>query len=83
MWKSFFMAVGISVALVGVQFLGVEKIVLKYREEPPPKKSPYDEAPTTGPLMEIKSQPWTPYSLLGTGVIISIYSVTLSKRLNG
>ena len=83
MWKSFFMAVGITVALVGVQFLGVEKIVLKYREDPPPKKSPYDDAPKTGPLIEIKGAPWVPYSLLATGVIISIYSVTLPRRFNG
>ena len=82
MWRSLFLAMGITLLLLGVQFLGVEKIVLRLHDDPPAPVSPFDNEPKIPPLIEIRSQPWTPYSLLSTGAIVCLYSIVLPKRFN-
>ena len=36
MWRAFFLAIGFFVMILGVECLGVEKISLKMRDDPPP-----------------------------------------------
>jgi hypothetical protein len=84
MWRSFFLALGVTTMLFGTQLLAVEKFVFRIHDDPPPKPpNQTTPAPTVGPPIELKTQPWMPYSLLATGAIVSIYSFTLSKRLGG
>jgi hypothetical protein len=80
MWRSFFLAIGITFVLVGVQFLGIEKVVLKMKGEPPAATSPFDTEPKPAPAVEVNPPPWAPYSMMSTGAIVCLYSFTLPKR---
>ena len=83
MWRSFFLAIGVSTFLVGGQFLGVEKVVLKIVGDPPPQTSPFDSEPKAAPPIAIAPPPWAPYSLMATGAVICLYSFSIPRRLNG
>ena len=83
MWRAIFLAVGIFLVILGVECLGVEKIVLKAREDPPPPSTPWEQAPKEGPPKTIAPKSWTPYSLLSTGAVVCLYSFTLPRRVKG
>lgn len=80
MWRSLFLAIGITLLLFGLQGMAVEKVVTKYKDDPPPPVSPWDNTPRVAPPIEYTPAPWTPYSLLSTGAIVCLYSFTLPKR---
>jgi hypothetical protein len=81
MWRAFFLACGLTVVLLGVQTLGVERFVLKMRGEPPAKVSPWDNEPKVAPPVEFSPPPWVPWSLLVSGAVTFLYSFTIPKRL--
>ncbi len=83
MWRSFFLAAGLSVLLLGVECLGVEKFVLRLKGDPPPPVSPFDTETKAAPAITYSPLPWVPYSLMSTGAITCIYSFTLPRRLGG
>jgi len=83
MWRAFFLAIGVSLIILGVECLGVEKIQLKSREAPPPPSSPMEEAPKVGPHKTISPPPWAPWSLMSTGAVVCLYSFTIPKRVAG
>jgi len=83
MWRSFFLAIGVTLALFGLQGMAVEKVVFKMKGDPPPKVSPWDNEPKIAPSVEINPPAWVPYSLLSTGVIVCLYSFTLPRRFKG
>lgn len=83
MWRASFLAIGIFLMILGVECLGVERIVMKAREDPPPATTPWEEAPKVGPQKTITPRTWTPYSLLSTGAIVCLYSFTLPRRAKG
>jgi hypothetical protein len=72
MWRSFFLAIGVYVCLLGVEALAVERAVLK------PELS---SSKMVG-QSEIVPPDWAPWSLLAAGAIVSIYSFTIPMRVN-
>lgn len=72
MWRSFFLAIGAYCCLLGVEALAVEKAVLK---------------PSTGggfsSVREVVPPDWAPWSLLGTGAVVVLYSFTVPQRVGG
>jgi hypothetical protein len=72
MWRSFFLAVGAYCCLLGVQAMAVEKAVLK----------PDTRLAQSG-HSEIAPPDWAPWSLLGTGAVVLLYSFTIPQRVNG
>lgn len=83
MWRSFFLAIGITSILLGVECLGVEKINLKMRNDPPPPVSPWDKAPKVGAPVTIVPSNWAPWTLISSGVVVCLYSFTIPGRLKG
>jgi hypothetical protein len=85
MWRAFFLAVGVYVALFGAQCLIVQKFVLKARQTVVAKQDPYrpNSAPKLGPKKEFVPLPWVPYSLMSTGVVVCLYSFTIPNRMHG
>jgi hypothetical protein len=71
MWRSFFLAIGAYCCLLGVQALAVEKAVLK----------PDTNMAQSG-WREIAPPDWAPWSLLGTGAVVVLYSFTIPQRVN-
>jgi hypothetical protein len=83
MWRSFFLAIGFFVMILGMECLGVERVSLKIREDPPPATSPFDTEPKVGAPKQIVPPPWAPWSLLATGAVTCLYSFTIPRRVAG
>ena len=85
MWRSFFLAIGVYVVLLGVQCLGVQKFVLSLEEQAPPqaRTSFFGGPAATGAKREITPAPWAPWSLMSTGLVVCLYSFSIPKRMNG
>ena len=71
MWRSFFLAIGAYCCLLGVEALAVEKAVLKVSAN-----STYNS------WREVVPPDWAPWSLLGTGAVVLLYSFTIPQRVN-
>ena len=88
MWRSLFLAVAISLCIMGAECLVIQKAVLaKEVPVPAPAPTPYDyldpllpasSGPTT---MNPTIQPpeWAPWSLLSAGVIVMLYAMSLRR----
>lgn len=77
MWRTFFLAVGIFLCILGAQCLAVDKFVLKGSD------ADTRTDPLTGQKMiahrEISPPEWVPWSFLSSGSITCIYSFTLRR----
>ena len=83
MWRALFLAVGFFVMLLGVECLGVERVNLKMRDEPPAPTSPFDLETKVGAQKQIVPPPWAPWSLLASGAVVCLYSFTIPRRVAG
>ena len=72
MWRSLFLALGGSTAILGVEALAIEKAV--------PKKP--EKAPASAPVKEVNPPDWAPWSLMAAGAVVILYSVTIPLRVN-
>lgn len=70
MWRSFFLAVGMYVCLLGLEALAINKAVLK-----PQTRS----GQVIAPARDVTPPEWAPWSLLASGSIIVLYSLTLMR----
>ena len=70
MWRSFFLAVGAYCLLLGVEALVLEKAVLKANPNQLSVSS-----------HEIIPPDWAPWSLLGGGAVVLLYSFTVPQRV--
>ena len=72
MWRSFFLAIGAYLCLLGVESLAVEKAVVKV-------------SPTTpqSATREFIPPDWAPWSFLGTGAVVVLYSFSIPQRVGG
>src|SRR6218665_4038098 len=76
MWRALFMALGLSAVLVGVECLVVEKAVLA--KSPAPAAD--GQGSVGGGTRDFIPPDWAPWSLMSTGAVTMLYSVTLPKR---
>ena len=81
MWRSFFLAIGITLIILGVECLGVETVNLRMREPPPPRTLPFGSQPKVGPNKTLTPPPWAPWTLISTGAVVCIYSFTIPRRV--
>jgi len=81
MWRSIFFAVGISLCLLGAECFVIEKAVLAECIAPSaPIVAADGTINPTGKSREIETQEWMPYTFLGTGALIILYTITLPRR---
>jgi len=87
MWRAFFLAIGITLCIVGAECLGLERVVLKLRDSAAPVAAdpfnPTATAPAIGSRKTITIQPHTPWSLMGLGAVVILYAYDLPRRMNG
>jgi hypothetical protein len=83
MWRAFFLAIGFFVIILGVECLGVERVYLKMRDDPPPPSSPFDTEPKVGAQKQLVPPPWAPWSLMASGAVMCLYSFTIPRRVSG
>jgi len=88
MWRAFFLAIGISLVIVGAQCLIVERVVLAHGSgDGQAQSSEYlfggHAAPASGRGKDIVPPEWAPWSLMAAGAVVMIYSFTIPKRVSG
>lgn len=77
MVRAFFLALGISTAIIGLEFLAVDKATIISHVESP------GGGPPRVQVRELAPPDWVPWSLLSAGSVVVIYSFTIPKRAAG
>jgi hypothetical protein len=81
-WRSFFLAVGIMLLIVGGECLVIESATL-YAAAESSATDFMDPALPPGTTTKVVSPAeWMPWTLLSLGAIVVLYAVTLPKRWN-
>lgn len=76
MWRALFLAVGIFVVVLGAQCLVVDRFVIAGGEKPEP--AAYSFQPPEKEK-EIEPPEFAPWTLLSTGAVMVLYSLTLNR----
>ena len=74
MWRSLFLALGAYTCLLGVEALALEKAVLK---------KPVEGQPRTYVEEDFVPPDWAPWSLMGAGAVVVLYSFSIPRRAKG
>jgi hypothetical protein len=82
MWRSIFMAIGITLCICGVECLFVEEAVLAkpIGGTPVAASVATSSGERVGGKKEIKTEDWMPWSFLGGGAVIILYTITIPRR---
>lgn len=87
MWRAFFLAIGISLVIIGAQCLVVDRVVLAHgaRQEVKENVGLFGTQTTTTSAggKELRPPDWAPWSLMASGAVVIIYSFTVPKRVSG
>lgn len=84
MWRATFIAIGVSLCILGLECLVVDRVILKSREEAVATTQSSTVFQSTTPVAErreYKPKEWMPWSMLSTGAVVILYSFTLPKRV--
>jgi hypothetical protein len=79
MWRAFFLAIGISVFLLGAECLVVEQAVL----HPSRRTAATGTAvlrEQTPPRTVIRPPEWVPWIFMSAGAVVVLYSFTIPRR---
>jgi len=81
MWRSLFVALGLSSVILGLECLVIDKAVLARREEPAAGLlNKEGTTPAIGRNREVIPPDWAPWSLMSTGAVVVLYSFTLPRK---
>ena len=89
MWRALFLALGISLIILGTECLFVEQVeVVKLRPDPKPasgvtslfQTASYQTGSTRLPTRTFPTKEWMPWSLLAAGAIVVIYTYSIPRR---
>ena len=82
MWRSLFLAIGITLCIVGVECMFIEEAVLaKSVAEHVPAAAVDRSMSMGGAKRELETKEWMPWSFLGGGAVIILYTITIPRRL--
>ena len=84
MWRAVFLAVGISLCVLGAECLAVERFVMAGQQSEPTTQNPatlFGSPPAAGiaPTRDVETADWAPWSFLSAGAVIILYSLTINK----
>jgi len=86
MWRALFLAIGISLCILGAECLAVERFELatKAGGPPPSEQTPATlfgspPAPIVVGLQTWAPPEWAPWSCLSAGAVIILYSLTVNR----
>jgi hypothetical protein len=88
MWRAFFLAIGISMCIVGAECLAVDRFEFATEEEIVEDFGPEGPATLFGappasamePIsQDIEPPEWAPWSLLSAGTVIILYALTINR----
>jgi hypothetical protein len=85
MWRALFLAIGISLIILGVECLAVSKFTFKAHGKP--EKVEQTTLQTPQPALAQRREfvvgDHAPWSLMGLGAVVIIYAFDLPQRLKG
>jgi hypothetical protein len=73
MWRSFFLALGITAVILGVEALAIDKAVLNVNNKTGAAGKPATQRVISPPE-------WAPWSLMSAGTVVMLYSFTIPNR---
>ena len=85
MWRALFLGIALSICLLGLECLVVDRVVLTPRASAagPVSLDPNDPlalpAVTAPPKRAVDLAEWHPWSLLSVGAVLVLYSLTLRR----
>ena len=77
MFRAFFLALGLSTFILGLECLVLDKAVLAPRSN----AGAAEQIAVT--YREVKPPEWAPWSLLSGGAVVMLYSFTLPAKIRG
>ena len=85
MWRTFFLSVGIALAIFGGEFLVVEKAIWAKEAEASDVQQVagylVDEGDKEEEVQDdFQPQPWVPWAMLSSGAIVILYCVSVPKE---
>ena len=81
MWRALFLAIGVTLVILGAECMVLEKAVLAAPKQQA-SDSQYFTAPlTSGRGREIVPPEWAPWSLISAGAVVILYSFTIPRRV--
>jgi hypothetical protein len=87
MWRAFFLGIGISLCLFGVEAMGIEKAVLNSQDGLVGALVSRGALGVTqspaGGQPELVPAEWAPWGLISMGVVVILYSFSLPRRVWG
>lgn len=82
MWRAFFLALGISMTILGAECLVVEQAELTRKAEAASASGFYMPPVSSGGRV-IRPPEWVPWTFMSAGAVVIIYSFTIPKRVSG
>lgn len=79
MWRSLFLAVGVTLCILGVECLGVQEVVFKAKVP----AAQADASANVGSNRRIIPPEYAPWSLMGLGAVVILYAYDLPRRMAG
>lgn len=83
MWRSFFFAIGAMLVIVGVECLVIESATLMSDQQQTAQVSNgWFQTPQVAQVNArvVRPAEWIPWSLIASGTIVILYSMTLPRR---
>ncbi len=88
MGRSFFLAVAVTLCVLGLECLLIQRATLTVRKSAESTSSSYDYSfldpnmtslPTEAPQRVVEPPEWAPFGLLSSGVVLLLYSKSIGK----
>ncbi len=80
MWRSVFLAIGVTFCILGLECLVVDEAVLADSFLGSRTAAAIDFYSMSADPNQIRTEEWMPWSFLAVGAVIILYSITLPKR---
>jgi hypothetical protein len=82
MWRAFFLAIGITMCILGAECLAVERFELAEAEVDSASSPATLFGSPPGPVTasrDIEPPEWAPWSFLSAGTVIILYALTINR----
>jgi hypothetical protein len=81
MWRAFFLAIGVTLFIVGAECLVLDQAVLMKRSEA--ASTDMFGAAQSAPPIVVRPPEWVPWTFMSTGAVVVLYSFTIPRRVSG
>ena len=81
MWRALFLAIGVSLAILGAESMVLEKVVMAASKPQAGDNRFFTAALPAAKGREIVPPEWAPWGLLSAGAVVILYSFTIPRRV--